>query len=318
MAAAKPLVSVSMITYNHEPYIAQAIESVLAQKTSFPFELVIGEDCSSDRTPEIVEHYRAQYPDVIRVLPNTERLGPNRNAARTFMACRGDYIAFLDGDDYWICEEKLEKQVKELEANQITAGVFVRTRVVTEDGAPTARVWPEDGSQTFWKLQELISWQPYHPSALLVRNPHWSSWPDWLRKVYNLDWSIGIEISKQGPLRYLDFIGSAYRITANGIWTSLNSPAQLEHRISTYRTAALALPLKNRWDIRKQLQKCHLEAIWQYRQHQRPDKARQHYWRYLANLCSIQLRHDLYVGLTLFAPRLLEAYYRFCKHKVRG
>ena len=107
-----PVVSVHMLTYNHEPYIRQAIEGVMMQKTDFEFELVIGEDCSQDKTREICFEYQKKYPDKIRVLwwhENVSKFGGN--ARRVMAHCRGDFIAFCEGDDYWIDPLKLQKQV---------------------------------------------------------------------------------------------------------------------------------------------------------------------------------------------------------------
>jgi len=110
-----PLVSVCMVTYNHAPYIAQAIEGVLQQETSFPIELIIGEDCSTDRTREIVLNFQRKYPNIIRVITSLKNVGANKNVERTRIACRGKYIAFCDGDDYWHDPYKLRKQVDYLE-----------------------------------------------------------------------------------------------------------------------------------------------------------------------------------------------------------
>ena len=107
-----PVVSVHMITYNHEPYIRQAIEGVMMQKTDFEFELIIGEDASQDKTREICFEYQKKYPDKIRVLwwhENVSKLGGN--GRRVSARCRGEYIAFCEGDDYWIDPLKLQKQV---------------------------------------------------------------------------------------------------------------------------------------------------------------------------------------------------------------
>ena len=107
-----PVVSVHMITYNQEPYIRQAIEGVMMQKTDFEFELVIGEDCSQDKTREICFEYQKKYPDKIRVLwwhENVSKLGGN--GRRTRAHCRGEFMAFCEGDDYWIDPHKLQKQV---------------------------------------------------------------------------------------------------------------------------------------------------------------------------------------------------------------
>lgn len=110
-----PLVSVKMITYNHAPYIARAIEGVLQQKTAFPFELVIGEDCSTDGTREIVFEYQKKHPDIIRVITSSKNVGMNKNGLRTTKAGTGKYIAFCEGDDYWHHPGKLQKQVDYLE-----------------------------------------------------------------------------------------------------------------------------------------------------------------------------------------------------------
>lgn len=114
----EPLVSVSMITYNHAPFIAQAIEGVLQQKANFPFELVIGEDCSTDGTREIVFEYQKKYSAIIRVITSDENVGMMKNGYRTLMACQGKYIAFCEGDDYWHHPMKLQKQVDYLENHQ--------------------------------------------------------------------------------------------------------------------------------------------------------------------------------------------------------
>lgn len=112
-----PLVSVKMITYNHAPYIANAIERVLSQKTNFNFELVIGEDCSTDGTRDIVFQYAKKHPNIIKVITSTENVGMRKNGARTQNACRGKYIAYCEGDDYWHCDKKLQIQVNYLESH---------------------------------------------------------------------------------------------------------------------------------------------------------------------------------------------------------
>lgn len=112
-----PLVSVHMITYNHAPYIAQAIEGVLMQDTDFPFELVIGEDCSTDGTRDIIAKYRDKYPEVIRVITSGVNVGAAENNSRTLKACRGKYIAYCEGDDFWHRIDKLQLQVEYLEGH---------------------------------------------------------------------------------------------------------------------------------------------------------------------------------------------------------
>ena len=107
-----PKLSVILITYNHEKYIEKALDSVLSQVTDFPFEIVIGDDCSPDDTKNIIREYRDKYPDIIRIVHREKNTGrPTLNVYETTMKCRGDYLAYLEGDDYWTDYDKLQQQM---------------------------------------------------------------------------------------------------------------------------------------------------------------------------------------------------------------
>lgn len=112
-----PLVSVCMTTYNHEHYIGQAIESVIAQRVNFAIEIVIGEDCSTDSTLAVCRKYQSQYPEIIRIVASENNIGMHANYRRTIEACGGKYIAMLDGDDYFTDPDKLQMQVDALESS---------------------------------------------------------------------------------------------------------------------------------------------------------------------------------------------------------
>ena len=112
-----PLVSVNMVAYNVRPYIVQAIECVLSQKTNFPFELLIGEDCSTDGTRQIVYNYQKEHPNIIRIISSDKNVGLRKNYYRIFQASRGKYVAYCDSDDFWQREDKLQTQVDYLESH---------------------------------------------------------------------------------------------------------------------------------------------------------------------------------------------------------
>lgn len=114
----RPVVSVYMLAYNHERYIGQAIEGVVSQATDFPFELIIGEDCSTDATRSIAMDYQRRYPAIIRVLAGDANVGMHRNADRCRKACRGEFIAICEGDDYWHHPGKLQLQVEKFRSNE--------------------------------------------------------------------------------------------------------------------------------------------------------------------------------------------------------
>lgn len=129
-----PLVSVVMITYNHEPYLAEAIEGVVRQETSFSFELLIGEDCSTDGTKEVALKYQKQFPEIVRVITSERNVGMHENFSRLLTVARGEYIAICEGDDYWCKSDKLERQISVLETNPDVSLICTDWQVVSDDG----------------------------------------------------------------------------------------------------------------------------------------------------------------------------------------
>lgn len=113
----EPTASIALITYNQEAYIRQTVDSLLKQRTDFSFEIVVGEDASSDATRLILEEYRDRYPGKLSLLPEAPNKGLLLNFRDTLKSCRGRYIAICAGDDYWHDEYKLQKQVTFLDAN---------------------------------------------------------------------------------------------------------------------------------------------------------------------------------------------------------
>src|ERR1700733_15495950 len=107
--------SVAVVTYNHESFIRQAIESALAQRVKFDYEIVVANDCSTDGTQGIVEDLSRIYPNRIFSLSQKQNVGMPRNLSAAVAACRGEYVALLEGDDYWTRPDKLQKQVEFLD-----------------------------------------------------------------------------------------------------------------------------------------------------------------------------------------------------------
>lgn len=127
-----PLVSICSTTYNLEKYISEALVSWLSQVTTFPFEIVICDDCSKDKTVFIIEKYVAQYPDIIRLLTTDKNMGMMPNYIRSLKAAKGKYIAVCDGDDYWIDSNKLQMQIDFLESNTDFIACLTNSYVISE------------------------------------------------------------------------------------------------------------------------------------------------------------------------------------------
>src|SRR5262245_24288404 len=128
-------VSVAMITYNHGNFIAQAVESILMQVVNFDYEIIIGEDCSTDETRNVVIEYRNRFPHRIKMLLHDKNVGLMQNFIQTIEACRGQYVALCEGDDYWTSPYKLQKQVDFLESHPEYAICFHNVTVICEDGS---------------------------------------------------------------------------------------------------------------------------------------------------------------------------------------
>tara|TARA_R110000850_G_scaffold213377_1_gene339359 strand:- start:11541 stop:12560 length:1020 start_codon:yes stop_codon:yes gene_type:complete len=134
-----PHVSVLMITYNHAAYLAEAIEGVLKQQCDFTFELLIGEDASTDSTRQVALEYQKRYPEIIRVIYSSENVGMNANSRRIFEKARGKYVAYCEGDDFWCTQDKLARQVALLESDE-------EIGIVHSDWT---RAYPKDGQWTY-------------------------------------------------------------------------------------------------------------------------------------------------------------------------
>jgi len=128
----KILVTILMTTYNHEKFVDKAIKSVVNQKTNFSFELIIGEDCSTDKTLEICNNYAKKFPEIIKLYNSKENIGSGKNFKKIFFKSKGEYIAICEGDDYWTDPLKLQKQLSFLEENKKYSLSFCRFKTLNE------------------------------------------------------------------------------------------------------------------------------------------------------------------------------------------
>jgi glycosyltransferase involved in cell wall biosynthesis len=221
----RPLVSVKTITYNHEPFIAQCIESVMMQKTNFDFEFIIGEDCSTDGTMAIVQKYAKKYPDIIRIITSEHNVGAAENDHRSDLACIGKYVAFCEGDDYWLDPYKLQKQVDFLEANPDFG--MVHTNFTCLNGQKRLDgVWNDVDIPRGEVLNELLTKNCVATASVCIRN-------DLLKKInigetiLSNNWRMGdyplwLEVAGQSKIGYLEDDTTCYRIHSSSATHSTN------------------------------------------------------------------------------------------------
>jgi glycosyltransferase involved in cell wall biosynthesis len=219
----QPVVSVVLITYNHERYIAQAIESVLAQQTDFPYEILISEDCSTDSTQDILSVYQQRYPERIRLFLSERNQCDNQVMTRALLAAKGRYVALLEGDDYWTNTNKLQRQVDFLDQNPGHAICFHDVRYIYEPGMRKEQEGLRPAATTTLKDLLRESNQNFRTCAMMLRNGLLKKYPKWFDRVYLGDWALILLYAEQGSVGYIDEVMAAYRIHPKGAWSGLGA-----------------------------------------------------------------------------------------------
>ena len=167
------LVSIVVITYNHEKYIRKCLDSILMQDLDFSFEIIISDDFSTDQTAQIITEYQDKYPDIIKPNLRSANVGASKNQYDCFLRCTGDYIAILDGDDFWTEKLKLRTQTDFLKKNDTFIACTQRYSVVDENNNVTQEIFhgpgrPESGEYTLKHFQKYIYYG--HPGTLVFKN----------------------------------------------------------------------------------------------------------------------------------------------------
>lgn len=217
-----------MITYNHEAFISEAIEGVLMQKTDFPVELVIGDDCSTDRTPSICRQYQERYPQAVRLIEQPENVGVSENFRRSLNSCRGKYVAICEGDDYWTDPDKLQKQVDFLAANPDYSICFHNCALVFDDENEPSRLL-SSGEDVDYSFDDFITRRVVAgPVAMLFRRSLLPTFPE---GFIVFDWVIFLIMSHGGKVRFINDVTSVYRRHAEN-WTNVFSVRKAEFLLS--------------------------------------------------------------------------------------
>lgn len=229
--AVRPLVSVYMLAYAHERFIAQAIEGVVAQRCDFPIELIVGDDCSPDRTGEIVRDEQRRHPALIRVLTAARNVGAPANARRCLAAARGEFIAICEGDDYWCDPTKLQRQVDILRARPDVSLVCHRAGLVdAATGRASGAVHTAFRSRML-APRELVLGDggAVATASIVVRRRVFDARPDWWLRAPVGDYALVLRASMLGKVAYLHRLMSMYRINVPGSWSQRRT-VSLERR----------------------------------------------------------------------------------------
>ena len=220
VARPRPKVSIMLITYNHEKYIAQALESVLMQETEYDYEINVIEDCSTDKTQEVVARYVEKYPGIVKPYFNAKNIGykvTQKNTFRGLQTLTGDYFAILEGDDYWSSPHRLQTQVAFLEAHPDFAICAGNTVKIYEDGSREPHRYNYWGPQDDASLEDVIRLNPaFHNAGVLFRNVYRGSFPQYFASKRSCDIFFMIAHAQYGKVRHIDEDVAVYRAHGGG------------------------------------------------------------------------------------------------------
>ncbi len=227
-------VSVLCMVYNHEKYLRQTLQSFVAQKTDFKFEVIVHDDASTDKSASIIKEFEENYPDIIRPIYQTEnQYSKGTRIMKEFLypAIRGKYVASCEGDDYWTDDTKLQQQFDFLENNPDYVMVAHLTDVVDDDDNFICPFTTDE--KTDYEKGELISnLDAFQTSAFFYRNEARKKNEEFLDSLPSFDYIIKSILSSEGKIHIIQKTMSAYRKGSVGSWTqrvSKNSDKYISH-----------------------------------------------------------------------------------------
>lgn len=272
------VVSVCMITYNHETFIREAIEGVLMQKITFPIELIIGEDCSTDNTRKIVLEYAEKYPEIIRPILPEINLGMMKNFIKTMEASKGKYIALCEGDDYWTDPYKLQKQVDILEANENIVAVATNAAVCDFNGNTIQKekiVISPDNKDGAYNLHEFFSKGIQYPTLTVVfRNREMDfikSKMQYLSNPFLGDWTLWVLLHTLGDFYFINQVTASYRVNPNSVTHTVNAVKRWEVDFMIRRKLIEILPAEYHSYLKDDTNAYHMMGM-AYRKQKKMDK----------------------------------------------
>lgn len=239
-------VSVMMLVYNHEKYLRQSIDSILNQNFRGIIKVVVGEDCSTDNSRKIIREYQEKYPNFIEAIYQEENVGMFENEKDISKQLKGDYIAILEGDDYWCDSYKLQKQVDFLETHPEYYGVTHNVKVVDENGLEYSnnKIYPFRGEGDYNLEDFLAGIQPGQTASFVFRNCFANKTEEDINRIcnYGLNSDIRFLLTMllEGKVYVMESEMSAYRyITSHG--DSWNARAISQNLSDYYFNSALEM-----------------------------------------------------------------------------
>jgi glycosyltransferase involved in cell wall biosynthesis len=307
--AARPVkVSVLVMTYNHSRFIRQALDSVLMQQTKFDFEILISEDCSTDGTREIVAEYQRRCPDKVRLLLSEKNLHSNAIVGRGIEAAQGEYIALLDGDDYWVSPHKMQKQADFLDKHPEFAICFHNARVLNEADLKRERNWTPADHPEVSTLEDLWLGNFIPTCSTMFRRGLIKEVPEWYNTFTPMitDWPLHILNAEHGHIGYINEVMGVYRHHDGGLYSQLAQREKLIWTLKFYRRMNECLEYRYDDMVKTAISKYFIEWVEEYLSRGDLEAARTCFKSYLGGRPInkyVSARRMLSNALRLYLPR---------------
>jgi glycosyltransferase involved in cell wall biosynthesis len=242
--AEAPKASVFVLTHNHVDWIEQALDSALAQQAPFDYELLVADDFSTDGTREKVQEYARRHPERIRTFLPDRNLGIEGIWLQAARQCRGEYVAILEGDDYWTDSDKLAKGVSALDGHPGWSTCFHRATLFFDDGSQPSRPATPAFSKDVFDLDDILRACFIPFLTVVFRREALATVPEWIFGYRWFDWLFHIQCAQQGAIGFLEEDMAAYRVHAGGNWSARSRLTQLEEDLAVYARLAEEIPAK--------------------------------------------------------------------------
>lgn len=216
-----PKVSICLITYNHNKFIRECLDSLLSQETNFEYEIIIGDDCSNDGTDKTIKEYAIKFPNKIKAFVRNQNISGILNYLHVFYASKGQYVMNMEGDDYLTNTNKLQIQADFLDQNLEYSACFHNALVKYEDnsGRENHNINPPNQKKSINTVDFLIEKETWFmgTATVLMRKKFVESLPNWFHKCKSADIPLYFILTEKAPIAYIDKIMSVYRRHLGGL-----------------------------------------------------------------------------------------------------
>lgn len=255
-----PLVSICCITYNHGPFIRQCLDGFLMQETTFPVEILIHDDASTDDTAAVIREYTARHPQLFKPILQTQNQyskGVRPNVQFNLPRVKGKYIAICEGDDYWTDPGKLALQVNVMDANPHSVGCFHDVLTVYDDRHRQPHLLVGKDARATVKLEDLLTRNAIPMLSVLYRAGLYDKLPEWYYRMPFGDWPLHLLNAQRGIFIYIPEVMAVYRVHKGGVWSGTSRVDRLQKTITLLHAFNKHLDYRHNKEINRKIAWCH-------------------------------------------------------------